>query len=254
MKQTESIYIYENTFTSLLSLIKLLIKNKIKPLDIKNLNYLPTLLDTIVNPKIEEKNIVNFWTSKTSKEIIKTTYYIFLSNNSEKELIIYYFLLNSLKYQNKVFYLRNLNCVNKALKISHQVINEAHKFKGFTRFKELKNHILYAEIAPENDVLDILSNHFKNRLKNEYWIIKDTNHKILSLYDKHNFYIIDNNNFKMDSIEATCENEEIEKLWKNFYKTIGIAERKNDRCRMNFMPKKYWKNMLEMSDEIEKNS
>ena len=42
----------------------------------------------------------------------------------------------------------------------------------------------------------------------------------------------------------------IEELWKDFYKIIGINERKNDRCRMNFMPKKYWKYMIEMSDEI----
>ena len=42
--------------------------------------------------------------------------------------------------------------------------------------------------------------------------------------------------------------------WKDFYKTIGIKERKNDRCRMNFMPKKYWKYILEMSDENEKSN
>ena len=44
--------------------------------------------------------------------------------------------------------------------------------------------------------------------------------------------------------------DEIEDLWKSFYNTIGIKERKNDRCRMNFMPKKYWKYILEVSDEI----
>ncbi len=254
MKQTNSIYLYQNTFSSLLSLIQLLIEAKIKPINIKNTNYTPSLFDTIITLEINEKDGINFWISKTTKEIIKTTYYIFLSNNPEKELIIYYFLLNSLKYQNKIFYLRRLNCVTKALKISHQVTNEAHKFKGFTRFKELKNHILYAEIAPENDILILLSHHFKNRLKNEYWIIKDTNRQIISIYDKNKFYIVDNNILKIDHLATTMENEKIEKLWKSFYKTIGIKERQNDRCRMNFMPKKYWKNMLEMSEEIEKNN
>ena len=37
-------------------------------------------------------------------------------------------------------------------------------------------------------------------------------------------------------------------MWKTFYNTIGIEERKNNRCRMNFMPKKYWKYILEVGD------
>ena len=52
---------------------------------------------------------------------------------------------------------------------------------------------------------------------------------------------------------SECE-EDVLELWKNFYKTIAIKERTNERCRMNFMPKKYWKYIIEMSDEIEKNS
>ena len=34
------------------------------------------------------------------------------------------------------------------------------------RFIELKNKVLYATIEPTNNVLELLSNHFKNRLKN----------------------------------------------------------------------------------------
>ena len=69
--------------------------------------------------------------------------------------------------------MRNLKCVDASLKISKYVSNENHKLKGFLRFQELENHILYAEISPTNNVLELLSIHFKKRLKNEYWIIKD---------------------------------------------------------------------------------
>ena len=40
--------------------------------------------------------------------------------------------------------------------------------------------------------------------------------------------------------------------WQTFYNTIGIKERKNSRCQMNFMPKKYWPYIIEMSGENEK--
>ena len=57
------------------------------------------------------------------------------------------------------------------------------------------------------------------------------------------------NEFKLSDDEKTFE-----ELWIEFYNTIGIKERKNDRCRMNFMPKKYWKYITEMSDEYEKSN
>ena len=113
-----------------------------------------------------------------------------------------------------------------------------------------KNNILYAEIAPENNVLILLSKHFKERLKNEYWIIKDTKREILSIYDKNNFYLVNTSDFNIKELVLSDEEETFENLWKTFYKTIGIKERKNDRCRMNFMPKKYWKYILEVSDEL----
>ena len=69
-----------------------------------------------------------------------------------------------------------------------------------------------------------------------------------------NTNIVEIENEEVEGIDCTDNNlseEELdtEKLWKEFYKTIGIETRKNDRCRMNFMPKKYWKYIIEMSDE-----
>ena len=40
----------------------------------------------------------------------------------------------------------------------------------------------------------------------------------------------------------------------NIFKTIGIESRKNRRCQMNFMPKKYWKYIIEMEDAYEKDN
>ncbi len=254
MKQNDVTYIYQNTFSSLLALIKILIDHKIKPMNLKNTDYNPTLLDTIIELELKDEKSFLFWQIKTSKKIINIAYYVFLSNADNKELIIYYFLLNSLKYQEKIIHMRNLKCVDKALKISAYVSHENHKFKGFTRFKELQNHILYATISPENNILPILSKHFQNRLKNENWIIKDEKRQIISIYDKKNFYLVNASNFSLNELQDCQEEKQIAALWKNFYKTISIKERKNERCRNNFMPKKYWKNMLEMSDEIEKDN
>ena len=253
--KTENIYLYNDTFISLLNLIKELIKNKIIPLNIKNTNYQKTLIDNIIYLNInEDENIINEIISKVGINVFNTIYYVFLSSNENKEIIIFHFFIHSLKYKNKIFYMRNIKSVNEALKISKYVGHETHKFKGFLRFKELKNNILYAEFSPENNILFLLSKHFQNRLQNEYWIIKDKKRQIISVYDKKEFLILNEENFTLHTNEVSDEEKDIEELWKKFYKIIAIKERKNERCRMNFMPKKYWKYITEVEKEYEKSN
>ena len=248
MRQEDKIYLYQDSLISLLNLIEFLIKNKIKPLNIKDSNCNPTLLDEIVRLEIKEnKQIIKKIINKWGKTIFKIVYYTYLSSDPNKELIIYYFLLNCIKYNNNVINRQNLTCVSASLKLAKYVSREAHKMKGFLRFSELKNNILYAEIEPTNNVIEILSVHFKNRLKNEYWIIFDKKRDIVSIYDKTNFYLINGNNIRMNLKDK--KEDEYENMWKDFYRTVGISERKNDKCRLNFMPKKYWKNMLEVREE-----
>ena len=246
-----NVYLYNGDFLYLLSLIKYLCNFEIKPDNIKDNSFSPSLFDNTINLNIiVDDNIVDFFIDSIGANNFKIIFYTFLSNNINKELIIYYFYLNALKYKDNIIYMRNLKCVSESLKIAKYVKHEAHKYKGFVRFKELENNVLYAEIEPTNDVLYIISKHFELRLKNEYWIIKDIKRNKLSVYDKNNFFIISGDNFKLFNNNLSEEELDIEKLWKEFYKTIGIETRKNDRCRMNFMPKKYWKYIIEVSDEF----
>lgn len=242
-----NIYIYDNSFICLINLIKYLIKNNIKPYNIKDNSYNPNLFENTITLKKDESDITDF-INLIGKINFKIIYQVFLSNENNKEIIIYYYSLNAIKYKDKTIYMRNLNCVTKLLKIYNYVKRETHKFKGFTRFKELKNNILYAEINPTNNILDNLSKHFKERLKKEYWIIKDVNRNIISLYNKVDYIIIEGSEINL-SLETSLNEYKIKELWKNFYNTTFIKERINERCRINFMPKKYWKYIVEVEDE-----
>ena len=248
------IIIYDGTFINLLTTIKYLLKNNIKPQNIVPENtYTPNLLETILKPDIvNDPNFITTIINSSSKEIFKIITYVYLSNNQNKELILYYFILNTFIYHDKVIYHRNLKCVNSTLKIAKQVSRELHRFKGFTRFKMINDKFLYAEIAPDNDILELLSKHFKKRLKNELWIIKDTKRNILCIYDQKKTYLISGEDIKL--LEFNNNDNYYEELWKSFFKTIAIKERTNKKCQISFMPKKYWHNIIEMEDENAKNN
>ena len=235
------VFLYDKTFPNLLSLIKYLIDNKIKPDNICKEDYTNiSLFDEPINLKIKNKYV------SLNKEVLNIVYKVFLSNDLNKELIIYYFILNSYKYKD-ILLRRNLKCVVKALDISKYVSRENHKFKGFTRFKDYGT-FLYADINPTNNVLPLLMNHFSKRLQNEYFIIKDVNRNLLGIYDKNKYYLVDGNNYK---VNISKENDNITDLWKVFFSSIAIKERTNLRNQMNLMPKKYWKYIIEMSDKYE---
>ncbi len=249
-----NIYIYNYSFLNLLSVIDFLITNKIKPANIKNLSYTPNLLENPINLKIKDNpEILEKIKTNWGLYPLKVMYYVYLANDNYKELTIYYLYLNFLKYGRITLNLRKLKCVTKSLEISQKVSNEAHKLKGFIRFEEMQNKVLYSIIEPTHNVIYILANHFKKRLSNEYWMIHDKSHNIICLYDKKRIYFVNKDNLKLDNLKSAAE-ELYSMLWCNFYQTIGIKERKNDRCRRNFMPKKYWKNILEVRDEYEKSN
>ena len=245
------IYVYDGNYIALLSLILELIKCNIKPDNIKTEDYEATLFDNVIDLSVDlDTNILKKIKKSFGSYAVASMYYVFLSEEENKELLLYYFFRNALKYHKDITFRRDLKCVSEVLRISGYVSHEAHKMKGFLRFKELENKVLYAEMEPTNDVIILVSEHFQKRLKNEYFIIKDVKRGILSIYDKKKFVIVPENNFILNTNVSSSEEKTMEELWKIFYRTIGISERKNDKCRMNFMPKKYWKHMLEVEDEL----
>ena len=247
----KNVYMYDGDFLSLLNTIVYLLKNHLHVENIKNENYNPSLFENTIHLSIPKQEIIiEQIVSSFGSFVLRSMYDVFLSEEENKEIILYYFFRNALKYRHKIMYHRNLKCVSEVLRISAFVRHEIHKMKGFLRFKELEKNILYAEMEPTNDILFFLSLHFRKRLKSEFWIIKDNKRKILSIYDKKKFVIVKEEEFQLQNLKESKEEKNIKILWKTFYKTIGIKERKNDRCRRNFMPKKYWKYITEVSEEI----
>lgn len=245
------VYLYDDDFISYIALVVELFKRKIKPDKIYQKNYQGNLFDECLYLEIDNKERNYLLFKKVfSKNLIHTMYYVFLASDAEKGNILYEFIRQTFIYKDKVFHYRNIDCINKVIQLSKRVGNEAHKLKGFLRFKELKNSIYYGVVNPTNNVIEILANHFSKRLKNEYWIIEDEKRNIYALYNKKKIMYIKEENLPKNLLLNNKE-EQIEDLWKTYFQTTTIATRKNLKCQQNFMPKKYWKNIIEMEDNYE---
>lgn len=129
-------------------------------------------------------------------------------------------------------------------KLVSKINLEVHRFKGFLRFSKTDNGIYYAKYYPDNDINTLLLPHFAKRYKTMPFIIHDLKHNVISAY----------NNGKTKTVYTELEpiktSDEFEKLFKIYYDTIFIKERKNEKCMLNFMPKRYHKNMPEKNELI----
>ena len=137
----DKVYVYQEGFINLLALIDYLVDNKVKPFNIKRNDYEASLLENIVDLKIENKKIIDDVTNKLGIYVLKILYYVYLSNEENKELIMFYFYLNALKYPKTITLRRDLKCVREALKLEKYVGSEAHKLKGFVRFRKLETNL-----------------------------------------------------------------------------------------------------------------
>lgn len=63
------------------------------------------------------------------------------------------------------------------------------------------------------------------------------------MYNKTQYEIID---FTLeDSNKLSSYKDEYQKLWKTYFKSTTIEERKNLRLQTRMMPKRYWKHIFE---------
>lgn len=126
--------------------------------------------------------------------------------------------------------------------IRKKVTNEIHRMKGFLRFMETVQGVLYAPYSPDNDITDLICPHFAERFKTQKFVIHDVKRKKAAMYDGKEWIL-------SDVGEAEIYLSEYEKafetLWKKYYYSVNVSERPHEKQMKGYMPIRYWKFMPE---------
>jgi len=241
-------YIYDGSFNGLLTIVfDCYINNQI-PIKIStNELYENNILDKIKNIETDEdksKRIYNGIIKNISYSALYISYNAFLSGKKEKEIIILKFLLNGFKIGSNIITMFSIDYVTDTLMLKRNTLFEAHRLKGLVKFRCIGNNLYYAPMHPDNNVIEHVGKHFIDRLPAQNFILHDKNRNIALIYNTKEYSIFDiPENFKIS--EFSEEEKMYQKLWKTFFKTISIKERTNPKLQMNYMPKKYWKDLVE---------
>lgn len=246
----QKIYLYDSSFEGLLTIVfNCYMQKQIPSRIIEEKQYIPNLLDNIelISTDYEKaERIFHGILKSISYQTLYENYYAFLANNPEKEMAILLYLLNGFCIGPKINTMLSLDFVFQVHALRKKMLSEAHKLKGLLRFQEVGENLFYACIHPTHNVIENIGQHFIKRLPCQNFIIHDaTSRGLLFLYDTKQYQIRSDENFVVPSISE--KEKQYKQLWKTFFNTIAISERKNPHLQMQFMPKKYWKDLVELS-------
>jgi len=241
------VYVYDGSFAGFLCCVHESFYTKELPSDIVSVGrYEPSLYEQKLIRTDETKAIkVQKSISKISTRTLSITQHVFLCHHDKKDLKLLLFLIVAFREGSKTALMLGKAEVSAVLDMERHLLGERHLLSGFIRFADYGD-MLCAIISPKNFVLPLLGEHFVRRFPNENFMIYDKTNKAALIYQDKKLEIT-----AVEEVEFADESEEelkYQALWKNFYKTIGIKERLNPRCRMSHMPKRYWENMVEMRE------
>jgi probable DNA metabolism protein len=215
--------------------------------------YHPGLFETVLD--LDDLNELEFSQKETAlfKDCCRTLIYSFCSGEKEAVEATPSFISYMRTNGNKGFYHLAEPSVRIVTKAAKRTSGEAHKLKGILRFRKFGN-LFYGQYFSKTFVLPMLGNHFFKRMPNEKWIIHDTERETGLFYDGKELRqaFFDKNELaelKIQSEKAKAE-DQIEKLWKKYFNTIAIETRKNPKLQQSFMPKQYWRYIVEVEERV----
>jgi probable DNA metabolism protein len=208
-----------------------------------------SIFDTSVLIETSEEKAAKVYEAiykKISYNALKNAYHAFLSEIDGISQSIYQYIKLGFKVGSKVDLYLTDERVFAVHTTTKSVSKEIHLMKGIIKFKKIDNDLYYAAYEPDHNITTLLMPHFSERFSNQNWIIHDIKRGIAALYDKNDCVITD-----LPEEIYNCsksQTDQYETLFKGFFKNICINERINPKLQKQFMPKRYWKYLIEKSN------
>ena len=242
-----AIYVHDGSYGGLLSAVHLLRERGEEPEDLKGEGTAlqESLLAETVYVSTEAGRVEAVCSdvcAKVSARALRNTFYAFLSGMEGADYAIYRYL--SLGWETGPGLDARLGdeYVHAVHGMSRCTGREAHRMRGFLRFRQLEDGIYYAPMQAQCDVLCLVAPYFLSRMGDQDWMIHDLARDQAALCRGGELELAYVPGFDP---RITADEGFYQHLWRDYFKTIAIAQRKNPRLQMSCMPKKYWQILVE---------
>lgn len=140
--------------------------------------------------------------------------------------------------------------VMKTFALARASRREIEHLRGFVRFQELENGVLYAEIGPKCNAITFLMPHFAERLPVENFVIHDSTRNIFGIHPANRqWYLLTGEEAETPDIRYSQEELQYQKLFRQFCRTIAIKDRENRQLQRNLLPLRFREYMIEFRNQ-----
>lgn len=115
---------------------------------------------------------------------------------------------------------------------------EVCRFQEFLRFHQVNRNVYVAHFEPKSRIALALGPIFEDRMPSEHWMVIDDIHREAVIHPKdEHFYIrtLTEEEF-VRLLETEKVNDTFTDLWRTFFRSVAIEERKNEKLQRNLYP------------------
>lgn len=240
--------VYDGSWTGFLTAVFEVYEFKLKDAVIhSSINLQPAMFGkskTVLSDQVKAKRVWFGLQAKLTSRGLGDIYSSYLSElpDIENQLLAFIQLSIKMKGAEKAY---GDPAVLKVAQVAKMVHREKHRMEAFIRFELTTDNIYYAHIEPDFNVIPLLTHHFKNRYADQQWLIYDVKRKYGIFYNLatvEEVYL----EFNENAESMFCESEALyQTLWKDYFKHVNIASRKNTALHLRHVPRRYWKHLTE---------
>jgi len=139
--------------------------------------------------------------------------------------------------------------------LHQKVCREAHRIQMFVRFQKTIENSYFASFVPMYNVLSLCIPHFRDRYADQQWIIYDVKRNYGYSYDLKSISRIVFDDLNVNTYNGQLHNSLLaedeklfQKLWKQYFNSICILERKNKKVHRQLLPSRFWKFLPEKNE------
>lgn len=224
---------------------------------LKEGDALPLFCDYNYQVTTDEEKARRVWTGlekRLSREAMKLISVSWLSELQELNTPLFLYMCKVFRQGDISRYFADPDVLT-VTNIARRVLHEQLRMKQFIRFQKAKDGTYLAVVAPDHNVLPLITDHFSDRFNDQPWLIYDARRHYGFHYDGQQVIRItfedegavpfDLTNGKLQTDVLSSDDQLLQDLWRTYFKAICIKERMNPRKQRKDMPRRYWKYMTE---------
>uniref|UniRef100_Q3AQ96 DUF4130 domain-containing protein n=1 Tax=Chlorobium chlorochromatii (strain CaD3) TaxID=340177 RepID=Q3AQ96_CHLCH len=238
-------YLYDGTADGLLSAISWILEEEQEPEQVVLAEREDTLFEEgiFLNTDVARSEALFSRFRKQLPDVAQTLYFFMLAESNGMATNLLHYMALALQYGDRVNGYLTHPAVKAIVHLSRKASRELHRMKGLLRFEQLCDGAYLAQMSPDHNILHPLSHHFRHRLKAEHWFIVDRKRHTAAHWHQGS---LEFGTIEQFNVPALSEQEQkVQTMWRTFFATIAIQERKNPALQRSNMPMKYWKYLTE---------